>query len=236
MESKTLNPLVWDAKKELHKPIRDRLLKIAHKFLEEIETEITIKNIFLTGSLCSYEWSADSDWDLHIVAEPQEDYCGEDTVEDYFLSKSKIFNKDHNIFIKGYPVEINIKEKEGLFKDKAVYDLIKNDWVAKPEHPSVFLNNTKVMKKAAELQSEINNLVNHEGSIAEVKALRNKVKEMRQTGLEEDGEFSIGNLVFKTLRHTGYIKKLYDYKSKIEDAELSLESFKLFFNRVDGRK
>ena len=229
MESKVLNPLVWDAKNKLHSPIRERLIKIAHKILDEIEAPIQIKNIFLTGSLCSYEWSANSDWDLHIIVEPQEGYCGIETLADYFDTKSKIFNKEHNIFIKGYPVEVNIKEKEGLFKNKAVYDLQKDKWLAKPEHPSIFLNNPEVMENATKFQEKINSIVNHEGSLEDVKKVRDEIKDMRQKGLEEDGEFSIGNLTFKALRHSGYIKKLYDYKAKIQDEELSLENFKLFF-------
>ena len=230
MESKVLNPLVWDVKNKLHSPIRERLIKIANKILDEIEAPIQIKNIFLTGSLCSYEWSANSDWDLHIIVEPQEGYCGIETLSDYFDTKSKIFNKEHNIFIKGYPVEVNIKEKEGLFKNKAVYDLQKDKWLVKPEHPSVFLNNPEVMENATKIQERINAIVNHEGSLEDIKKLRDEIKDMRQKGLEEDGEFSVGNLTFKALRHSGYIKKLYDYKAKIQDEELSLENFKLYFN------
>jgi hypothetical protein len=230
MEAKTLNPLVWNANNRLYSPIRERLLKIAKKFIEGIEAPIEIVNIFLTGSLCSYEWSADSDWDLHIIVFPKSDYCGVETLADYFDSKSKIFNTDHDIFIKGYPVEVNMKEKEGIFKNKAIYDLEKDRWVQKPTHPSIFLNNPKVLKIAEEFQNAINKIVNHNGSLNEIKTLRDKIKNMRQKGLEENGEFSIGNLVFKTLRHSGYIKKLYDYKAKIQDEELSLENFKLYFN------
>ena len=229
MESKTLNPLIWDIKNRLHTPIRERLIKIAKKVLDDVDTPIKIKNIFLTGSLCSYEWSPASDWDLHIIVEPEEGYCGIDTLSDYFDSKSKIFNKEHNIFIKGYPVEVNIKDKEGLFKDKAVYDLLKDSWLAKPEHPSIFLNDPEVMENAARFQEKINSIINHEGSIENIKKLRDEIKDMRQKGLEEEGEFTVGNLTFKALRHSGYIKKLYDYKAKIQDAELSLENFKLFF-------
>ena len=123
----------------------------------------------------------------------------------------------------------NIKDKEGLFKDKAVYDLLKDSWLAKPEHPSIFLNDPEVMENAARFQEKINSIINHEGSIENIKKLRDEIKDMRQKGLEEEGEFSVGNLTFKALRHSGYIKKLYDYKAKIQDAELSLENFKLFF-------
>ena len=229
MESKNLNPLVWDAKKELHEPIRKRLLTIAKKFLEEIEVPIEIQYIYLTGSLCSYMWSAESDWDLHIIVTPESGYCGQVTVQDYFDTKSKLFNMQHDIFIKGYPVEVNLKEKEVLLKDKAVYDLAKNKWVAEPVHPDVTLSSPEVIRQTKDIQEEINMAINHNASIEDLKALRDKIKGLRSKGLEEGGEFSVGNLVFKSLRHSGYIGKLYDYKGKIQDAALSLESFSSYF-------
>ena len=35
-----------------------------------------------------------------------------------------------------------------------------------------------------------------------------KIKKSRQSGLEEGGEFSTGNLVFKLLRRNGYVAKV----------------------------
>lgn len=229
MESKNLNPLVWDAKNKLHEPIRKKLIVIAKKFLEDIEVPVDIKNIFLTGSLCSYEWSDESDWDLHIIVSPEKGYCGEITVQDYFDTKSKLFNKEHNIYIKGYPVEVNLKEKEVLLKDKAVYDLIKDEWVAKPVHPETTLNSPEVLEKTKEMQLKIKDAIEQKADIKKLKELRDEIKGLRTKGLESEGEFSVGNLVFKNLRHSGYIGKLYEYKGKIQDAALSLESFAFYF-------
>jgi hypothetical protein len=39
----------------------------------------------------------------------------------------------------------------------------------------------------------------------------------------KDGEFGLGNLVFKELRNQGLIQKLKDLKTKIEEDELSLK-------------
>ena len=40
---------------------------------------------------------------------------------------------------------------------------------------------------------------------------------MRKIGLEEDGEMSVGNIVFKVCRRLGYLDKLYDLKTKTYD-------------------
>jgi hypothetical protein len=49
-----------------------------------------------------------------------------------------------------------------------------------------------------------------------------KIKKQRQSGLEEGGEFGLGNLVFKLLRRNGYIGKLADLNVAIKDKKLSL--------------
>lgn len=229
MESKTLNPLVWGPNKKLQIPIRKKLIQIAKNFLKGVEIPFEIQNIYLTGSLCTYEWSADSDWDLHIIVKTEESYCGEMTVSDYFDVKSKVYNKEHDIHIRGYEVEVNIKEKETIFKGKAVFDLLKNKWVAEPIHPDITLSSPEVLKKTKTFQTEIDRAIEKKASLKQLKKLRTKIKELRQSGLESGGEFSIGNLAFKNLRHSGYIKKLYDYKASVQDSQLSLESFSNYF-------
>jgi hypothetical protein len=232
MESKKLNPLIWDVRNNLYDPIKKKLLSISQDFLDTIEAPVEIKNIFLTGSLCTYEWTDESDWDLHIIVSIEDGYCDELTIKDYFDVKSKLYNKEHDIFIKGYPVEVNLKEKEDLLKGKAVYDLQKGKWLVTPVHSEITLNNSEVLKKTKEMQSIIADAIENEVSLEELKEIRDEIKSLRKIGLETDGEFSIGNLVFKNLRHSGYIKNLYDYKARLVDTDLSLESFSGYFKKI----
>jgi len=53
--------------------------------------------------------------------------------------------------------------------------------------------------------------------------LKTKLKEYRNSGLEKDGELSYENLVFKFLRRSGHIQKLFDRLNKTLDKELSVE-------------
>ena len=94
-----LNLKVWDEKNNLREDIREKLIQISKIFLKSIETPIEVKNIFLTGSLASYQWRPTSDFDLHIIVDVLDKDCL-DTSYDYFDSKSKIFNKEHDIYIK----------------------------------------------------------------------------------------------------------------------------------------
>jgi hypothetical protein len=62
------------------------------------------------------------------------------------------------------------------------------------------------------------------GDVDTLKKLKDKLKDYRQSGLNKDGEFSYENLVFKYLRRSGHIGKLFDEKTKIKDKELSIET------------
>ena len=52
---------------------------------------------------------------------------------------------------------------------------------------------------------------------------KDKLKKYRQSGLEGGGELSYENLVFKFLRRSGHIQKLFDSSNKALDKELSIE-------------
>ena len=56
-----------------------------------------------------------------------------------------------------------------------------------------------------------------------------KIKKYRQCGLEEGGEFSIENMVFKFLRRNGYIEKLLEFRNKNLDSKLSMTEYKTNF-------
>lgn len=61
------------------------------------------------------------------------------------------------------------------------------------------------------------------GKTEPLKKLKEKLKDYRQSGLSKEGEFSYENLVFKYLRRSGHIGKLFDEKTKIKDRQLSIE-------------
>lgn len=224
-----LNSKIWNNREKLHIDIKTKLLEIVKMFLKGIETPIKIKNILLTGSLASYQWRPTSDFDLHIIVDILDEECVE-TAVDYFDSKSKIFNKEHNIFLKGYKVEVNLKTEESLLKGKGVYDILKDEWIAKPESPSKQLDDPTVLKISEKIKLQIDTAISNQAGIDELKEIRNEIKNLRTQGLEKDGEYSIGNLVFKKLRHDEYIKKLYDYKAEVVNRSLSLENFNYFLN------
>jgi predicted nucleotidyltransferase len=229
---KKLNDRVWGKDNKLIPEIRQKLLLIAKKILSEISDIVKVKNIYFTGSLATYHWTPISDIDLHIIVDILDDSCDE-PLSDYLDLIAKLFNNQHNIFIKGHKVELSIKEFENFLKNKAVYDLLQDDWVKIPTQPTRDVSDPEVVKLANHYQKRINDLIENNEGVDEAKFLKKVIKNLRTSGLEtEDGEYSVGNLTFKLLRNTGYIGKLFTYYNNEEDKNLSLENthFKNFFN------
>jgi predicted nucleotidyltransferase len=227
-----LNEKIWGKDNRIIPEVKDKLLVIAHKVANEVATLVEIKNIYFTGSLASYKWTAASDIDVHIIVKVLENHT-HNTLAEYFDLICKLFNSHHNIFIKGYKVEVNMKDKEVFHKDKAVYDLIKDEWVQEPNPKTRNLNDPEVIKIAKDVEKKIDRLIRSKRSAEEAKELKKEIKEFRKSGLESDeGEYSIGNLVFKKLRGSGYIAKIFNYFNEVEDASLSLEktSFKKYLS------
>jgi phosphoserine phosphatase len=71
------------------------------------------------------------------------------------------------------------------------------------------------------LAARIDDVV-HSGNQERMAAMMKKIKTMRQSGLEKQGEFGADNLAFKLLRNNGYIKRLVDARNAARDVELSL--------------
>lgn len=227
---KKLNPVIWSSDNQIIPDIRSKLLIIANKIADDVATKVKIKNIYLTGSLATYKWTSASDFDLHIVVDILEKHS-ENTMSEYLDLRCKIFNMEHSIFIKGYKVEVNMKEQEVFLKDKAVYDLLKNEWVVLPNPKTRSLDDPEVLDLTRIYQNKIDSLIDSNGSIDDVDLLKKEIKNLRVNGLKEDGEYSVGNLTFKKLRNTNYIGKLFNFKKEKIDKNLSLESFKFIYKQ-----
>jgi predicted nucleotidyltransferase len=230
-----LNEKLWQSNGKLVPAVREKLLQISKRFLDDFITPVTTKNIYLVGSMASYQWTPTSDIDVHITVDVKEPNAYE-TTSDYFDLKKDAFNKNHNIFIKGYKVEINIREEEAeqkqFWTDKAVYDIYKQKWIKKPNPVTRRLNDPVVLEISDYFEDRINNLIEQNAPYYDFKKVKNTIKALRQQGLKHDGEYSIGNLVFKHLRNSKANEKLFDAKNEIEDRELSLEKFHDFLKLI----
>lgn len=234
---KTLHPKLW-VNGKINSRVRLKLLDIADDFIDTLNIGwVKPKDIVLTGSLSNFNWSKFSDIDLHIIVDFKDVDEKVNLVKEYFDAQKKVWNTTHdNIKIYGFPVEIYVQDVNEKHIASGVYSLENNKWINEPnidKLESVDENQPRIKEKAAKIMTIIDNLYldyennkNDDFKIREisnlVKKLFDKIKGMRKSDLALNGEMSVGNIVFKTLRRFDYIDKLIDLKNKTYDISKSL--------------
>lgn len=222
-----LNPALWTNEGDewvLNTEVKNTLIKAGEAFIEFMKVpKVEVLDITMTGSSANFNWTKSSDVDLHVVVnlEQAEEEYGVITKE-YFDAKKNVWNELHDIRIKGMPVEFYIQDEAEKHYSTGVYSLSNQEWVIKPEHKPPDIDDASIKDKAVTIMKQIDAVLDSNKASA-VETVMDKVKALRKAGLEEAGEFSVGNLVFKVLRNNGYLEKLTKLKTKTFDRELSVE-------------
>jgi predicted nucleotidyltransferase len=229
----TLNPKIFDTDQHMHLEIRRRLLMIADDFFETLKIGwVDIQDVILTGSLANYNWSKFSDVDLHILVDFVDVDENEELVKEYLNSKKNLWNETHDITIKTYDVEVYMQDTEEPHVSSGVYSVLWDGWIVKPDSTKKEIDSKKVEQKVNSIIDAIEEIYlmyksgEYDKTIRMVKNLKDKIKKMRQTGLDREGEYSFENIAFKVLRRTMYLDKLSEIETKSYDKSLTLdESF-----------
>lgn len=219
-----LNPKVWTSDNAIKPEVRQALIDIANSFFESLELDLDVKDVLFTGSLANYGWTDGSDIDLHLIVD-YGDLKDIGFLEDYLWLKKKNWMDNHNISIYGFEVEPFAKDEEGEYDYKAIYSIMNNNWVVPPRKDKPEIDFETVKEKSASIMNDIDRIVAMEDDEKQFKAaekLKDKLGGLRAIGLNKEGEYSNENLIYKTLRRTGYLEKLGDTKHDAFDAQLSL--------------
>ena len=216
----TLNQDVWSGN-ELRVDVRYKLLEIAKRFVEYLDVpDFKLVDVILRGSLVNYNYTQYSDFDLHIVTDYAALDC--DITEPFYMAKKKIWNDEHDITIKGHEVELYVEDRDEENVSAGTYSVLDNVWHKQPNYQQPDIDDRAVNSKARDLMTQINRAV-RAGSVEDITRLQDKIRNMRQSGLDAGGEFSTENLAFKIIRNKGYLTRLYKTKNSKFDQELSLD-------------
>lgn len=230
----TLNPKVWEnpdnPKKATMVPkVKKALERISKEFIDYLGDNVFVEDVVLTGSLSNFNWSEFSDFDLHLVIDFNQFGKQAQLYKDLFGLKKQIFNDRHTIKIYGYEVELYPQDAEEAHFATGVYSVKNDKWITTPSKEKPQLEREVLTKKIDSWVEKIENLiknVKNEGlkkNEKRVEGLKDKLKNYRKSGLEKEGEYSYENLVFKYLRRSGLLEKLYNTISRQTDKELSVE-------------
>lgn len=229
---------IWRDENTLIPDVKDSLINASNYFMSTLEMDemnmpdLPVLDAVFTGSLANYNWSDYSDIDIHIIV----DLSGVDPkyrelLKAYFECKKKMFAERHDIRVKGYEVEFYMEPSDEPGVSTGTYSLQNDSWIKKPVPGDNTLNKTAVRDKTESVMKEVDRIsrdvaldsVKPEASLNDLKFLWKKIKTMRKSGLERNGEFSVENLVFKLLRRNGYVQKIIDMRSKLIDRMYSTQ-------------
>lgn len=223
----SLSKKIWEGY-ELKKEVLSALIKIADAFCDTLDVpNESIVDIIITGSLCNYNYTKYSDIDLHVVLDYSLicDNCVAFNLQDCMDAKKALWNTNHEITIYGIDVELYVQDvKDKITGNAGIFSIMQNKWIKFPEKLSALDYDKKLVdSKARMIMAEIDRLIEDRVTDqSEINKISQKIKNMRKSGLEVGGEFSIENLVFKVLRNSGYLEKLHDYKIHAKDMDLSI--------------
>jgi len=229
---KILCPDLWE-EETINERIKNKLVKIAKDFFNDVELETDIKDIHLTGSMANYNYTDESDIDVHIVIDFKDVNEDIDLVKKAVDGQRFIWNLRHNIVIKGHDVEIYIQDETEEHTSAGLYSLLNDKWIKKPVYDPPDVDTKDINPKYDARVYDIlkydklskQNLTPEEAEeyYEASSDLKSKIMKSRKEGLIEEGEFSIENLVFKKLRKEGKIKKLIDTITAFYDKIYSQE-------------
>ena len=224
-----LNPEIWMSENKIRPEVAVKLVEIAKDFLKNIGLEdIDYEDITFTGSLANFNWSKYSDVDLHVLINFSDFDENVDLVREFFRAKSGLWNKDHDIRIRGFEVEIYGQDSEEPHISTGVYSLLKNEWLVKPTKEPTDINYRCVENKAERLMDMIDQAgeifykEEYKESHRFGRKIKEKIKKFRKCGLERGGQFSEENIAFKILRRNGYLEKLSNIVTNSYDRLMSL--------------
>ena len=218
-----LNPKIWRDNK-LKPSVRRKIYDIVNAFLDYIDYPIRVADIHILGSNASYNYTNNSDLDVHLIVNFDDLEIPETFLQTFFNLEKSSFNKEYDIKIKGMDVEIYVEDINANTISNGIYSLNRNKWIKFPQHieaPDVDLEPELSM-----IKKNIRNLINI-NDIDKLNDYLDSIYLMRKDSLAINGEFGKGNLIFKQLRNEGLLNSLRDKIKDLTSKKLSLESKKL---------
>ena len=243
----SLNSKLWNAD-ALKASVKNKLIEIANEFYDNLDiVKKALIDITFTGSLANYNYNDSSDIDLHLIVDFSKVDNNKFLVGEYFKAMARDWNRLHEIKIKGYEVEIYVQDSDEPHHSTGVFSLLSNTWTSKPVKKDFEPDEEVIDKKIDNFVGMIDQVEelyddkDYESAHDLSKKIMSKIKKFRKSGLENEGELSNENIVFKYLRNNNIIKTLVDMRNMSYDKLMSLNGspekmFKVYLSTREKSK
>jgi len=206
---------------KLKPEIKTCMLKIAKMFATKLDISLKPIDVYFTGSYANYNYNDKSDIDLHLVYNFEEAGINSNLLIKYLNTSKKLFNDKYNIKIKNIPVEVGCENINEPLITTGVYSLRYDKWIKKSENAGLEIPDADE-NKVNDFKNFIDNAIKSNNS-KNIDKVKDKLYSLRKNSLASEGEFGMGNLVFKNLRNSDYISKLKDAYYDVLSKELSMK-------------
>lgn len=263
-----LNPNIWTAENDLQEELHEKILDIIDDYLEtlkEAEIDFKLKDIILVGSNCSYNYTNDSDLDIHVIFDIS-DLAKTDSerllLSAIYSAYATLWNKGHEVTLNSIPVELYAQiddeledvtdEKESEITEKiasllhnkkltetlinelkertklqsnGIYSVLQNKWLKRPDKNITTSYNEEEFKNLFdEWEDRYLKLMSTKNITADdIDKFIDDLYQLRINAMKNEGEFGIGNLVFKEFRNKKYLQKMRDLRGILVNKALSFD-------------
>jgi hypothetical protein len=216
----TLNPKIWTSDNKLQHDVRQKILDVLDLFKKFCELTIPVVDIYLVGSNASYNYTDNSDLDMHIIVNFDLIDGSKEVVGMMYNLQRSAFNRDYDISVHGVPIEIYVEDVSGTsVTSNGIYSVFKDKWLKFPKRIEVPIIDT------SDAVSRWEKRINYEltkGTYQSVSDVITKLYAMRKNSILVDGEFGKGNQIFKDIRNLGLLSELKDKLKELTSKEYSL--------------
>ena len=216
-----LNPKLW-SKGKLKPQVRFHLLEIAKHFVDYIEIDnLGLQDITISGSNAGYTYSRKSDIDLHLIVDIPQDK--KQILKQLFDAKKNQYNFQHDITIRNIDVELYVQDAEQTHTSVGIYSVLDDKWLKVPNAVEDKVDRAQVKVKYKQYAGKVRTALRSD-NLEAVQKTSDDIRNLRQQGLDQEGELGVENITFKVLRAKGYLEQLRNHISKLKAEKLSLEN------------
>jgi hypothetical protein len=217
-----LNPKIWEGGNRMNSAVRGALMRIAQDFKKFVDIDFPVEDLIVTGSNANYNYNTHSDIDLHLITDFEQLDCDR-TAQELFDTKRLLYKKEYRVVIHGIPVELYVEDKNHPGISGGSYSVLSGKWLSTPNPDIEQPDRTQLNHMIAVWHTILTHAM-QTGSLNVCRHAVELLRKYRKMGLQAtaQAEFSIPNLVYKSLRNDKTLENITNMIDRLHDQSLSL--------------